>query len=82
MAKFYQLYRDDSNLPQAVADLNETMDNENLPQLVANLSAEELRSVPWGHHRMIIDRCKGDSNKAAFFVRKTIQNNWLNNLQE
>lgn len=60
MAKFYQLYRDDSNLPQ----------------LVANLSAEELCSVPWGHHRMIIDRCKGDSNKAAFFVRKTIQNNW------
>lgn len=76
MAKFYQLYRDGSNLPQAVADLNEAIDNENLPQLVANLSAEELCSVPWGHHRMIMDRCKGDSNKAAFFVRKTIQNNW------
>jgi hypothetical protein len=63
-------------------DMSEIMDNENLPQLVANLSAEELCSVPWGHHRMIIDRCKGDSNKASFFVRKTIQNNWLNNLQE
>jgi len=27
-------------------------------------------------YRAIIDRCKGDVQKAAFFVRKTIQNNW------
>ena len=33
-------------------------------------------AVPWGHHRLIIDRCKGDNVKASFFVRKTIQNNW------
>ena len=76
MVKFYQLYRGTSNLPQVVADLKETTEEENLPQLAANLSGEELFSVPWGHHRLIIDRCKEDTSKAAFFVKKILQNNW------
>lgn len=74
MVKFYNLY---SNLPQLVgesADLH--LQNENLSRLVGDLTKEELFSVPWGHHRLIIDRCKGDSSKAVFFVRKTIENNW------
>ena len=40
------------------------------PQLV-----EELFSIPWGHHRYIIDKCK-DVDKALFFVRKIHENNW------
>ena len=43
---------------------------QNLPQLVA-----QLTSIPWAHHRYIIDKCK-DVNKALFFVEKTIENNW------
>lgn len=43
---------------------------ENFPQLVG-----QLYSIPWGHHRYIIDKCK-DSKKALFFVRKTLENNW------
>ena len=42
----------------------------NVPQLV-----EELFSIPWGHHRCIIDKCK-NVGKALFFVRKTHENNW------
>ena len=41
-----------------------------MPQLVA-----ELFSIPWGHHRYIIDKCKS-VDKALFFVRKTHENNW------
>ena len=40
------------------------------PQLVG-----QLFSVPWNHHRYIIDKCK-DVNKALFYVEKTIENNW------
>ena len=72
IAKFYLLYSD-SNLPQAVGNLDSS---KNLPQLVGDLKREDLFSVPWGHHRLIIDRCKGDSVKAVFFVKKIIQNNW------
>ena len=47
------------------------MDDEISPQLV-----DELCRVPWGHHRFIIDKCKGDADKAIFYIRKTIENNW------
>lgn len=33
-------------------------------------------SIPWGHHRAIIDKCKLDREKSIFFVKKTILNNW------
>ena len=71
MVKFYTLYSD-VNLPQAVGK----SDYPNLPQLVGDLDESELFAVPWGHHRTIIDKCKTDRNKAIFFVRKIIQNNW------
>lgn len=48
----------------------------NLPQVAAIIDEEELFSVPWGHHRVILDACKGDEEKAVFYIRKTIQNNW------
>ena len=37
---------------------------------------EQLGLVPWGHHVQIIDKCKGDRDKALFYVRRTIRNGW------
>ena len=47
---------------------------EIVPQLV-----EQLIQIPWGHHRTLIDKCKGDRAKALFYVRRTIQNGWSRN---
>ena len=41
-----------------------------MPHLVA-----QLTSVPWAHHRYIIDKCK-DVTKALFYIKMTIDNNW------
>ena len=57
-------------LSQVVAD-NGTI----VPQVL-----EDLIRVPWGHHCVIIDKCKGDRNKALFYVRRTIQNGWSRNV--
>lgn len=66
--RFYLLYcQTIENLPQVVEDL----DSKNLPQLV-----EELCSIPWGHHRLIIDRCSDNPQKALFFVNQTLENGW------
>lgn len=54
--------------------------SQNLPQLVGDLTEEELFSIPWGHHRLIIDRCSGNICEAVFFIRKTIENNWSRTL--
>ena len=67
MTYFYQLYSKIS--PQTVDENN----NEISPQLV-----DELCKVPWGHHRYIIDKCKGDVEKALFYVKKTIENSCQN----
>lgn len=37
---------------------------------------EQLLLVPWGHHVNIMQKCKGDRDKALFYVRRTIQNGW------
>jgi len=79
MKRFYQLYSDIR--PQLVDELDS---HEIRPQLVDELDSHEIRPqlvdelcvVPWGHHRYIIDKCKGDVNKALFYVRKTVENNW------
>lgn len=44
---------------------------ENRPQV-----ADDFFHIPWDHHRRIIDRCKGDPQKALFYVRKTRENSW------
>lgn len=63
MQKFAELYKEDSNLPQAGEDLNRD-------------KFDALFAVPWGHHKLIMDKCKGDQHKALFFVNQVIQNNW------
>ena len=84
MKKFYLLYNQYlKNLPQVVGKSESGIlpqvvgisDDTSLPQIVANFKTE-LFSIPWGHHRYIIDKCKGNSQKALFYVRKTQENNW------
>src|SRR5699024_12683318 len=36
----------------------------------------DLFSIPWGHHRYIIDKCSDNSDKALFYVRQTLENGW------
>ena len=49
-------------------------DDPNRRQLADDL--ELLFSIPWTHHQKIIDKVNGNAQKALFFVRKTIENNW------
>ena len=64
---FYRLYVISAG-GQQVVDLGK------MQQVVA-----QLVLVPWGHHVQIIDKCKGDRDKALFYVRRTIQNGWSRN---
>lgn len=42
----------------------------------ANQILEQLFSIPWGHHTLLIDRCSDNIEKALFFVRSTVENGW------
>ena len=37
---------------------------------------ESIFMVPWSLHILIIDKLKNDPQKAMFFVKKTLENNW------
>lgn len=53
------------------------------PQVADDKGVGELAMIPWGHHRLLIDKCKGDQEKAMFYVRRTIENRWSrSDLQE
>ena len=45
------------------------------PQLEGKIE-DAIFSIPWGHHKVIIDKFRKNPLKALFFVQKTIENNW------
>ena len=67
--------KDEEKLQQPAAKSNDTI----LPQLVEQIKSE-IFSVPWGHHMLLIDKCKNAPQKALFFVHQTLQNGWSRNM--
>lgn len=72
MTRFYELFPADVQMsPQIGAEMQGSVLPEILPQVGA-----ELFGVPWGHIKLIIDKCRHDKEQAVFYVRETLKNNW------
>lgn len=71
MKRFYELYSETEILPQ----LGEDFENQKLPQL-GEQPINAVFYIPWGHNKLIIDKCKNDKEKALFYVKKVRENNW------
>ncbi len=99
MKNFYLLYStylEDGTITQQVVEQIENKkktpqseeklaDKSFTPQLGEQI-AKDIFTVPWGHHKLLIDKFKKQPQKALFFVRQTIQNGWsrdmlLNNVE-
>lgn len=85
MSKFFKLYAPlYRNIPQTAELFSDSLSDSNVPQIAeqsenSQQSVDDFKmlfSIPWDHHRRIIDKCKDDMDKALFFVRKTWENNW------
>ena len=77
---FYELYSPLLGNRKQVVDESSV---QNCPQVADNFNsqiipqvADDLFCIPWDHHRRIIDKCKGNPQKALSYVKKTIENNW------
>ena len=80
MKNFYLLYQPYLEITpqlgeQITQQVVEQKVNAITPQLVEQIR-NDLFSVPWGHHRFIIDKFKEQPEKALFFVRQTVENGW------
>lgn len=87
--KFYLLYSQYFDIvPQAVGQLDVPDSQQNVeqnhnignvPQAVGQLD-EILFSIPWGHHRFLMDRYSKEPAKAFYYVRKTMEEGWSRNV--
>lgn len=83
--KFYLLYSHYFVIvPQVAGQLEklesshiarQNQSSENIPQVVGQLD-EILFSIPWGHHRFLMDRYSKEPAKAFYYVRKTMEEGW------
>ena len=86
--RFYLLYSKSVVIcPQVEGILNETSVTLICPQVGGEIQAsfppQELSpifNVPWGHHKLIMDKVKGDVNKALFYISQTLENGWSRSL--
>ncbi|MBQ7420479.1 MAG: DUF1016 family protein [Prevotella sp.] len=86
--RFYLLYSKSVVIyPQLEGKLNETSVTSICPQVEGEIQAsfplQELSpifNVPWGHHKLIMDKVKGDVNKALFYISQTLENGWSRSL--
>lgn len=86
MNQFYRMFPDAVNTKQAVSQLEaeaiahqvdaQLAKNEITHQPGAQMGDEIVFCIPWGHIKVILDKCKDDKDKAMFYVKKTLDNYW------
>ena len=72
MNQFYRLYSDVEITPQLDAQIKSII----TPQTGAQIDKNIIFMIPWGHHKVIMDKCKEDQQRALFFVQNALENNW------
>ena len=73
MKNFYLMYPTPLEItPQAEEQL---FGNKITPQLGEQLKTD-IFSVPWGHHKLLIDKFLKEPEKAIFYIRRTSENGW------
>lgn len=73
MKNFYLMYRPYLENVSKIGEQKE--DFPITPQVVEQI-AHDIFSIPWGHHRFLIDRFQNYPQKALFFARQTVENGW------
>lgn len=74
MVQFYKMYSNTVIAHQLGAQF------ENVDSINDYNENSIIFSVPWGHHKLLLDKCKDNADKALFYVKKTIENNWSRNV--
>ena len=85
MHQFYRLFPEEAVAGGAVRTapyeivkqpVSQLTGDEFVQQPVSQSAAAEIFMIPWGHMVQILNKCGTDRERALFYVRKTIENNW------
>ena len=84
MKYFYEMYnpyfenlnlRESNQKDKISPQVGDNLESPMYPQ-VGDKIIDDLFSIPWGHHKCLIDKLKHNPNVALFYIRKTIENGW------
>ena len=76
MKNFYCLYQ---SYAEITPQVEEQHDGCTITPQVEEQIKFDVFSIPWGHHKVLIDKCKNNPQKALFFVHQTVVNGWSRN---
>lgn len=78
MMRFYELFKDVKIVPQVEGRLLEDNENQIVPQVEEQftMALNKVFMIPWGHIKLLIDKCHNNSGKINFYIDKVIENNW------
>jgi len=62
----------EQNLQQVAEKLQSLPINQQFTEQIQN----DIFSVPWGHHMLLIDKCSDNPKKAIFFIHNTVEKGW------
>lgn len=84
MKNFYLLYQPylsivpqlEEQITQQVVEQNEKSITPQLGEQIQN----DIFSIGWGHHKVLIDKYAKQPEKALFYVHQTVENGWSRNM--
>lgn len=78
MMRFYSLFKDIKIVPQVGEQLPEDYEKNILPQAAEQfeMASNKVFMIPWGHIKLLIDKCHSNPDKLDFYIDKIIENNW------
>lgn len=86
MKNFYLLYHSFIEItPQSGAQLKgneiapqvgEQLEDAEFTQQVAEKIENDIFSIPWGHHKLLIDKFREEPRKALFYAHESLENGW------
>lgn len=80
ITSFFSLYShlatDDKTISQVEDQFTPQVGEQIAVSQKYGITVQDLFSIPWGHHKLIIDKCGKSLEKACFYVKETLSNNW------
>lgn len=75
MRRFYLLYSSMSNKHPQLEGVSKSISYQDKSETTLQF-VKQICCVPWGHHKLIIDKLMGQPEKALFYVQQSIKHNW------
>lgn len=87
MKNFYRLYHSYCEIAPQPGEQSESKSESPITKVVQRITPQlreqmerDIFALPWGHHKLIMDKFLKEPQKALFYVHQTVENGWSRNM--